>query len=235
MKFSRFVTTCFSIVLLVLIAGCASLGGGQVSGINWALAKNGGKVSAFSEESEHPASTLINGITDSTKWDEGEGWEAQISISTEIRRTSRSQRDEEERYWVVIELSQPVTVSYVKINTVDSEKYPAKDFGIKDFLVQYELQTVTKELMWANVRRPGKRIGDQDNVIRNNTSGVIAVRFEPVNTRKIRLLIFDTNDSAKAEGGKAREKEGKIRLTEIGVYGTGKMKERDQLETLFEK
>lgn len=229
-----FSAVCFIVILALSLNGCATMGGGQVSGINWALAKNGARVSAFNEEPEHPASTLIDGITSSAGWDQGGGWQAPLTKSFGGRQSARTVRDEEERNWVIIELAQPVTVNEVKIYTIDSEKYPAKDFGVRDVLVQYELKTASNEYIWANVKRPGKGIGDQDDTIRGNVSGVINVRFEPVYTQKIRLLIFSTNDMARAEGG-SKSLEGVIRLTEIEVYGSGKMKERDKLDELFEK
>lgn len=219
------------VILLTFISGCATMGGGQISGVNWALARNGGRVTAFSEEPDHPASTLINGITSADNWDQGEGWQATISASG-VTRTVRDQRDELERNWVEIELSQPVTVNEVKIYTVDSQKYPAAKYGVSDVLVQYQLKTSSNELIWANVKRPGKGLGDQGSIIRGNKSGVITVRFEPVNTQKIRVLIYGTNDIVRSEDGRTRE--GTIRLTEIEVYGTGKQKSRSEVDALFE-
>jgi len=218
-------------VSLTFFIGCATMGGGQISGVNWALAKNGGRVTAFSEEPEHPASTLINGITSADNWDQGEGWQASM-LASGVTRSVRDQRDEMERNWVEIELSQPITANEVKIYTVDSQKYPAAKFGVSDVLVQYQLKTSTNELIWANVKRPGKSLGDQGSIIRGNKSGVITVRFEPVNTQKIRVLIFGTNDITRSEDGRTRE--GTIRLTEIEVYGSGKQKSRSEVDSLFE-
>jgi hypothetical protein len=199
------------------------------------LEKNGGRVSVFSEEPDHPASTLINGITSSQGWNQGEGWQAPITRgSGGGRRSSSARRDEQERYWVVIDLSQPVTVSHVRIYTIDSEEFPAEEFGISDLLVQYELETASKDMIWANAEKFGKGIGDQDNVIRDNLSGVIDVRFQPVNTQRIRILIYGTNDMARTEDD-SRAREGLIRLTEVEVYGSGKHEARDDLETIFEQ
>ena len=76
MKTGNLIFACFSTLVLSSILGCAFLGGGQASGINWALKENGGKVTAFSDGKNHPASTLNNGITSSENWDQGEGWQA---------------------------------------------------------------------------------------------------------------------------------------------------------------
>jgi hypothetical protein len=235
MRFRIFILVSFSALILASLLGCASFGGGQISGINWALEKNGGRVSVFSEEPEHPASTLIDGITSSEGWNQGEGWQAAITTgSGGGRRSSSARRDEQERYWVIIDLSQPVTVNHVRICTIDSEEFPAKDFGVNDLLVQYELETASKDMIWANAERFGKGIGDQDNIIRDNLSGVIDVRFQPVNTQRIRILIYGTNDMART-GDDSRAREGLIRLTEVEVYGTGKHEARDDLETIFKQ
>jgi hypothetical protein len=230
MRFKYLALVCIILITASFMMGCASVGGGQISGVNWASAKNGGRVSVFTEDSEHPSSTLINGITSSEGWDQGEGWQAPITASQ--TKTVREQRDEMEKNWVEVELSQPVIVNEVRAYTVDSPKYPAIKFGVGDILVQYQIQTATKDLIWANVKRPGKGLGDQGDVIKGNTKGVINVRFEPVSTQKIRVLIYSTNDLKMGEDGKTRE--GNIRLTEIEVYGSGKQKARNEIDDLFQ-
>ena len=230
MRYASFIAVCFSIVMLVSLLGCASMGGGQISGVNWALAKNGGKVTAFSEESEHPVSTLINGVTSSEGWNEGEGWQAPMIVAGTRRRGSG--RSEEERSWVIVELAQPTTVSSVKIHTIDSEEFPARDFGVSSLLIQCEVESALKDKLWVSAERFGKGMGEQDNVIKNNASGVIDVKFEPVNTQRVRVLIYRTNDLARSESD-SKSLSGTIRLTEIEVYGTGKHKSRDELENLF--
>jgi hypothetical protein len=234
MRFTSFILITFAIAILVLATGCASVSGGRVSGVNWALAKNGGVITAFSEEPEHPASTLNNGITSSEGWDNGEGWQAAVSKSIGGRRSGDARREEQERNWVIVEFSQPITLSSVNIYTIDSEKYPAKSFGVSDVLVQYELETALKEKIWANLEKFGKGIGDQDNIIRGNVSGVINVKFKPVTTPKIRVLIYGTNDMARTEDA-GRSQEGIARLIEIEAYGSGKLKDRDELQNIFGK
>ncbi len=230
MRFTGFIAVCFSTIILTSLLGCAAIGGGQISGINWALAKNGGKVTAFSEGQEHPVSTLINGITSSEGWNEGEGWQAPVTVAGVRRRGSG--RSGRERNWVIIELDQPATVSNIKIHTIDSEEFPARDFGVSNLLVQCEIESALREKLWVSAERFGKGMGEQDNVIRNNASGVIDVRFEPVYTQRVRLLIYRTNDLARSESN-SQSLSGLIRLTEIEVYGTGKQKSRDELENIF--
>ncbi|MEK7396295.1 MAG: hypothetical protein AAB116_05115, partial [Candidatus Poribacteria bacterium] len=65
MRVKELTIACLLIISLSFIIGCASMGGGQISGVNWALARNGGRITAFAEEPEHPVSTLINDVTSS--------------------------------------------------------------------------------------------------------------------------------------------------------------------------
>jgi hypothetical protein len=44
--------------------------------INLASASGGAKVTVSQDNPDHPASTLINGVTTSENWDQGEGWES---------------------------------------------------------------------------------------------------------------------------------------------------------------
>ncbi|MBD3180972.1 hypothetical protein GF312_01700 [Candidatus Poribacteria bacterium] len=232
MKVASLINACLSVLILIFLTGCASITGGQISGVNWALDKNGGRITTFAEEPDHPATTLNNGITSSEMWDQGEGWAASIMKSSGGRRSYNAQRDEHERYWIIVELAQPVTVSNVKLYTVDSEQYPADEYGVSDLLIQYEMENALKEKLWANIDKLGKGIGDQDNVIRDNITGVIDVRFRPVKTQRIRILIYGTNDLTRTEDNSGAQ-QGMIRLTEIEVYGTGKHEGRDELEMLF--
>jgi hypothetical protein len=189
-------------------------------------------VTAFSEDPGYPASTLNDGITSPAGWNEGDGWQAAISTSGNRRRRGSERRADEERNWVMVELSQPITVSEVKIYTVDSEEYPASDFGVNSLLIQYELETSAQNMIWASMEKFGKGIAANDNRILDNVSGVISPRFKPVTAQKIRVLIYTTNDMERSEDN-SRTREGTIRLTEIEVYGTGRKERRDDLENLF--
>lgn len=76
-------------ILTFLICGCQKLPNVELSDIfasqaeidaqlvNHALAKNGAKIYVSKEDnSNHPASTLNNGVISSKKWHTGEGWES---------------------------------------------------------------------------------------------------------------------------------------------------------------
>jgi len=232
MRFTGFVAVCFSTIMLVSFLGCASMSGGQISGINWALAKNGGKVSVFSEQPEHPAAALIDGITSSAGWNEGAGWEASLVVAGTRRRGAG--RTEEERHWVIIDLAQPTTVNNVKIHTIDSEEYPAVGFGVSSLQVQCEVESVLNENLWIDAETFGGGLGEDAGVIKDNVNSVIDVRFAPVNTQRVRVLLYRTNDLGRSEAD-GKSLTGTIRITEIEVYGMGKQKDKDELENLFGK
>ena len=93
--------------------------------------------------------------------------------------------------------------------------------------------SASKEMIWVNAERYGKKVGEQDNTVRDNVRSVVDVKFKPVNTQRVRILIYSTNDLKPVEGGRSRE--GLIRLTEIEVYGMGRPGGRDELEMLFDE
>ncbi len=137
--------------------------------------------------------------------------------------------------WVVINLAEEKLVTRVIVHTVDSEKYPASQYGVSDFAVQYWTPHAKG---WKSVDRIGKKIGEQHNSIRNNKQGRVVVRFKPVRTPRIRLLIRLTNDTETYNTRRTtgyvrgmlsririRDMRGTIRLTEIEVYGFEKRDE----------
>ncbi len=235
--------------------------------VNYALPENGGRVYVSQNNSNHPASTLTNGITSSENWDKGEGWESkfdgdyeyggyiepgereQLAVFSQGGGTTRRNEDinqidynSGDLYgggiqgtassavgWAVIQFAEEELVTRVIVHTVDSEKYPASQYGISDFAVQYWTPHANA---WKHVDRIGKKIGDQHNSIRNNIQGRVVVRFKPVRTSKIRLLIRLTNDTETYARRRSigyvrgmlsrirlRSMRGTIRLTEIEIYG----------------
>ena len=65
----------------------------------------------------------------------------------------------------------------------------------------------------------GKGKSQQGNTIQNNKSGVINIRFQPVETKKIRFVVRWTNDSKRYTRGYYTYSSGTVRLMEIEVYG----------------
>lgn len=126
--------------------------------------------------------------------------------------------------WVVAEFPEPKMVNRAVIYTIDSEEFPAKDYGVRDMALQYWNKTVDT---WAAVERVGKIKGQTTNAIHGNKSGVIAFRFKPVETPRMRLVVRWTNDSKERRRGYYMHANAKIRLIEIEVYGY----EQDEVES----
>jgi hypothetical protein len=225
--------------------------------INLALANNGAKVTVSEENPDHSSSTLINGITSSENWDSGEGWEAKndnvvVDFGQEFQnplspieaydpndpsnpssygiRVQANNGMAEPLGWVIIELPEKKTVNRMVVYTIDSEKYPASKFGVSHLLLQYWTEaTLESEVTgWKVVDRIDNSKGQTGNIIRDNKSGIIYIRFAPVQTQKMRLAIWWTNDS------KLRSHQylnGTVRLTEVEIYGYEREKKIETAST----
>ncbi|HIE29728.1 TPA: hypothetical protein EYP66_20865 [Candidatus Poribacteria bacterium] len=135
--------------------------------------------------------------------------------------------------WVVFEFPEEKLVNRVIVYTIDSEKYPAKKYGVNHLRLQY---WTPQAKGWQNVERFGKGKGQQFDSIRDIRTGKITFRFKPVRTSKIRLVILWTNDSKRYKFGYFRYARGTIRLVEVEIYGTeskeeaGAIASADELE-----
>lgn len=117
----------------------------------------------------------------------------------------------------VVEFPEEKQIGRVVVYTVDSEKYPADEYGVSDLLLQYWAESGRS---WFNVDRYGKAVGQKHDSILNNKSGRIVFRFKPIKTSKIRLAIRWTNDTEMHKAGIGLHyAKGTVRLTEIEVYG----------------
>ena len=125
--------------------------------------------------------------------------------------------------WAIIEMPSEKLVTRVILHTVDSEKYPAAQYGVRDFVVQY---WPPQSGGWQNVERSTKKVGDQYDSIRDNKQGRVVVRFRPVKTSKFRVLIRWTNDTEMYRKTRFnRYVRGTVRLTEIEIFGLEKKDE----------
>jgi hypothetical protein len=247
------------IMYLIFLTGCAKTsslvdfvkeGGLETSGlVNLALAANGARVTVSNDNQDHPAATLINGITSSENWGQGEGWEASyegrfarggyLAYGVEDPYLAE-ERGLNERFdsgdeswrglrletsrgtvnsalgWVIIDFPEEKTVNRAIIYTIDSEQYPAEKFGVSDLMLQYWSKPVNS---WAVVERLGKGKGQAGNAIHDNKDGVVTLRFQPVETSRMRLVIRWTNDSKRYTRGYYTYSNGTIRLVEIEIYG----------------
>lgn len=90
----------FAMLIIAWFSGCTpkQLGEGGIfskkpekpedknpSLVNYALASHGAKVQASGSTHGQSPENVINGITDSLAWDNGEGWECQFSLTSYYR------------------------------------------------------------------------------------------------------------------------------------------------------
>lgn len=118
--------------------------------------------------------------------------------------------------WVIVEFPEKKLVNRAIIHTIDSQKYPASKFGVRDVSLQYWNSKVNA---WVKIERMGKFKGQTTDAIRDNESGVITFRFEPVKVTRMRLVVWWTNDSKQRRRGYYMHSKGTVRLTEIEIYG----------------
>ena len=178
--------------------------------INFALNRNGATADASQSVPNHRAEEVIDGDTTSETWDEGSGW----GSSLEHLRTS----DLNKRPYVSVTLAKPVDIRKIVVWTIDSEKYPAPQFGLKDYRIEYWHGTG-----WGLI--PSGDTRDKQYTARNNTKGkrVHEVRDRLI-ASKIRLVPVSSNDTVRnyqhmAGRRPVYEVEGIARVMEIEVWG----------------
>ncbi|HWM09317.1 MAG TPA: discoidin domain-containing protein, partial [Solirubrobacteraceae bacterium] len=118
-----------------------------------------GSASASSSYPGRGPELAIDGITDSTLWDQGQGWND---------GTSDAYPDV-----LTVAFDGTAPVGRVRVHTLDSAQYPASAFGIADFDVQ-----VRVDGEWRTV-----------GALRSNDRGLVEVAFEPVEADGVRLVI----------------------------------------------
>lgn len=77
-----------------------------------------------------------------------------------------------------VDLLEPVQIGRVELYTLDSNRYPADEMGLRDWDVQ--------------VRTGGEWVTVDE--IRGNTQGHVVSRFTPVQAEGVRLVVHDSND-----------------------------------------
>ncbi|MGW6281005.1 galactose-binding domain-containing protein [Kribbella sp. NPDC055071] len=106
----------------------------------------------------------VDGDKDSEHWDTLTGW------NDGTRAVFPDTYD--------VTLYQPATVSRVELYTLDSAKYPAKGFGLRDWDVQVQTNG-----SWQTVAQ-----------VRGNTAGHVTSTFAPTQATAVRILCLDGND-----------------------------------------
>ena len=177
---------------------------------NFALSRNGATVDASQSVPNHRAGEVIDGDTTSETWDEGSGW----GSSLEHLRTS----DLNKRPYISVTLAKPIDIRKIVMWTIDSEKYPAPQFGLKDYRIEYWHGTG-----WGLI--PSGDTKDKQYTARNNTKGK---RTHDIRQRliasKIRLVPVSSNDTVRnyqhmAGKRPVYEVEGTARVMELEVWG----------------
>lgn len=124
----------------------------------------GAVVSASSTLSRFDEQSVVDGATDSSAWDQGDGWnDATLGAFPD---------------WVELRLPCAEEVGRVDVHTLDSAQFPAARFGVRDFDVQ-----VLRDGQWATVRE-----------VRGSTAGLVSATFPAVTTDAVRVLVHATND-----------------------------------------
>jgi hypothetical protein len=77
-----------------------------------------------------------------------------------------------------VDFVQPTTVGRIVLQTLDSQRYPAAEMGIRDFDVQ--IRTGSE---WTTLQE-----------VRANTTGQVTVTFEPRAVDAVRVVVHDSND-----------------------------------------
>jgi ketosteroid isomerase-like protein len=178
--------------------------------INFALMSKGATAEASQGAPNHLPEEVIDGDTSSETWDEGSGW----GCSLEHLRTS----DLNKRSYVQVNLAEPVDIRQIVMYTIDSKQYPATQYGLKDYRIEYWHGTG-----WAKI--PTGDTVDKQYTARNNTKGK---RVHDIHGRviaqHIRLVPVSSNDTVRNYqymGGRrpVYEVEGMARVMELEVWG----------------
>lgn len=220
------------IINMIVFSGCAAVQGLGGSGsatesANYALASNGATVSASNYTPEHDPYTAINGITSSLEWDNGEGWECRFDRN-HPRRGGWSRLDPRSKIefgaaWLEVQFHGPKLINKVTVYTLDSAKYPAAQYGIRDAWLQ-----LWKEYGWTNVGEIADGdIVSRDSLDRQPAAGKMVFKFKPATTDKIRLVVFQSNDvkSIKPDDDRRIDKS-VARVVEIQATGLEKVSKR---------
>jgi hypothetical protein len=123
------------------------------------------QVTASSEKPPvYPACGAFDGDRDSTHWASTTGWND---------NTKGVFPD-----WLQVTFDKPETVGRVDLYTLDSKKYPANKYGLKDWDVEVQVGGT-----WQTVAQ-----------VRNNTAGLVSSTFPAVTADALRLVTLASNE-----------------------------------------
>lgn len=193
------------IIALFVLSGCSGtslqtkelLMSPKIDLVNYAQSSNGATAESPDNNPDHPPSEVIDGDTSSLDWDNGGGWEGSLAHLRSNETLKRS--------YVQINLPEKRQIKQIVVYTLDSLKYPASEYGLRSYNLEYWHGTG-----WARVDVAGNRLStvrenvdgkvrsDKRFTVEDNVSGKIThdINGELI-TDKIRLVPLLSNDTKK--------------------------------------
>lgn len=211
---------CASLITLFILSGCSGksllaremLVSPHREMINYALSSRGATAESPDNKPEHPPSEVIDGDTSSLDWDNGGGWEGNLSHLRMAQTLKRS--------YVQINLPERKQIKKIVVYTIDSPKYPADKFGLHSYRLEFWHGTGWEMVDIADYSR------DKQYTIRDNKAGKIVHNLTgELTTKKVRLVPVLSNDTKKEYsltgfGGRAvYDVSGAARVIEIELWG----------------
>lgn len=168
---------------------------------NYALFSHGAKAKASSESPGHPAFAAIDGDTSSERgWREwgdarrdllpwttlrGDRWVRFYDVFADLEWYHWTERGKQQAYkqklrespTLTVFFSQKTRIDTVIIYTIDSDRYPATEYGINTYWLRCKKGKVFKTILKVKNNKQGKRIH----------------RFKPVYTDAIQVKVIETN------------------------------------------
>lgn len=126
----------------------------------------GEQATASSTHGNFDVCGAVDGNADSEQWDTLTGW------NDGTRAVFPDTYD--------VQLAAPATVDRVTLRTLDSRKYPAARYGLRDWDVRVRVDGA-----WRTVAS-----------VRGNTAGVVESRFDPVVADRVEIVALASNDAA---------------------------------------
>jgi len=152
--------------------------------VNYALSSSGATAESPDNNPDHPPSAVIDGSKSSLDWDNGGGWEGNLS---HLRN-----EDFLKRSYIQINLPGKKQVKRIVVYTIDSPKYPAKKFGLNTYRLEYWHGTGWEKV---NVARDNQNV---EYTVKDNRSGkIVHDVVGDLITDRIRLVPILSNDVQK--------------------------------------
>jgi len=207
------------IIFSFIIIGCAGVPpqtkqlfeSPNIEYVNYALSSHGATAESPDNNPDHPPSKVIDGDTSSLDWDNGGGWEGSLTYLRSNEPLKRS--------YIQINLPGKKQIKKIVVFTLDSPKYPASEYGLRAYTIEYWHGTGWK-MIDIVTDKPDKRY-----TVRDNVSGKIEHEINgDLVTDKIRLVPLLSNDTKKeydltAYGGQAiYNVSGSAKVIEIEVW-----------------